>query len=291
MTEKVHEKLEEFSGVADRSITIVSELRLKVMEAVQEDVNKGIVKIDSSQLRKLGMSPGDAIEIQGERKTVALVDRAYPGDIGLQILRMDGNSRTNARTSVGEFVVVRKVGIQVAKKVVIAPAQNNLVVRASPQLFKIGLLGKAFVKGDLVSLGQRPRRFDPNMPHSVNDIFSAMEERFAGLGLGDLRFMVAETSPKGPVVVGKDTEVEFSSRAVDLSSEEIHLGVNYEDIGGLGEEITKVREMIELPLRHPQVFDTLGIDPPRGVLLYGPPGTGKTLLAKAVASESGVHFM
>ena len=279
------------SNIKKESAIQLSELRLKVMESVQEDVNKGIVKIDSALLRKLGLSPGDAIEIKGDRVTVSLVDRAYPGDIGLQIIRMDGNTRANARTSVGEFVTVSKTKIAIATKIVIAPAQDNLVVKASPTLFKIGLLGKAVIKGDLVSLGKRSKRFDPNMPHSVNDIFSAMEERFAGLGLGDLKFVVADSQPSGPIVIGKQTIVEFSSRAVNLESEEINLGVNYEDIGGLSEEITKVRELIELPLRHPQIFDKLGIDPPRGVLLYGPPGTGKTLLAKAVASESGVHFM
>ncbi|MBT4446625.1 CDC48 family AAA ATPase [archaeon] len=271
---------------------VLSEIRLKVMESVQEDVNKGIVKIDSSYLRKIGANPGDVVRINGMRATVAVVDRAYPGDIGLNIIRMDGNSRSNARTSVGEFVEVSTVEPAVASKVKLAPATKQVVVRASPQFFKIGLLGKAVVKGDLVSLGQSKRRGDIALPHAVNDIFSAMEDRFSGLGLGDLRFMVVEVEPKGvPIIIGRETEIELSTSIAKVSVEEMHLGVNYEDIGGLGEEIKKVREMIELPLRHPQIFDTLGIDPPRGVLLYGPPGTGKTLLAKAVASESGVHFM
>jgi transitional endoplasmic reticulum ATPase len=274
------------------SAIVLSEIRLKVMESVQEDVNKGIVKIDSSYLRKIGANPGDVVQINGMRKTVAIVDRAYPGDIGLNIIRMDGNSRNNARTSVGEFVEVIKIEPVIASKIKLAPAIKQVVVRASPQFFKLGLLGKALVKGDLVSLGQSKRRGDMALPHAINDIFSAMEDRFSGLGLGDLRFMAVDIEPKNiPVIVGRETEIEISSSTAKVSTEEMHLGVNYEDIGGLGDEIKKVREMIELPLRHPQIFDTLGIDPPRGVLLYGPPGTGKTLLAKAVASESGVHFM
>ncbi len=278
--------------MGENAAIVLSEIQLKVMESVQEDVNKGIVKIDSSFLRKIGANPGDIVEINGERGTVAVVDRAYPGDIGLNIIRMDGNSRTNAKTSVGEFVQVKKVEPEMAKKIKLAPATTRIVVRASPQFFKIGLLGKAVVKGDLISLGQTKRRGDMALPHAVNDIFSAMDERFSGLGLGDLRFVVVDVEPKGvPVIIGKDTELEIASKSAGIASEEMNFGVNYEDIGGLGEELKKVREMIELPLRHPQIFDTLGIDPPRGVLLYGPPGTGKTLLAKAVASESGVHFM
>ena len=271
-----------------------STIKLKVMEAVQDDVNRGIVKIDSSYLKKINVNPGDVVEIIGVRKTSAVVDRAYPGDIGLNIVRMDGNTRTNSRTTVGEMVEVKKAETEVAKKVVIAPTNKQIVIKASPQLFKLGLLGKSVGKGDLVSLGhgQHKRRYSgTQMSVSVNDIFSAMESRFSGLGLGDLKFMVVDCVPANKILtIGKETEIEFSSRAVEIK-EEINLGVNYEDIGGLGEELKSVREMIELPLRHPELFDRLGIDAPKGVLLHGPPGTGKTLLAKAVASESGVHFI
>lgn len=278
--------------MGEEASIVLNEIRLKVMESVQEDVNKGIVKIDSSFLRKIGANPGDVVEINGSRTTVAIVDRAYPGDIGLNIIRMDGNSRSNAKTSVGEFVEVKKVEPVLATRIKLAPATKRIVVRASPHFFKMGLLGKAVLKGDIVSLGQAKRRGDTPLPHAVNDIFSAMEDRFSGLGLGDLRFIAVDVEPKNvPVIVGKETEIELSNTTVSVSNEDMNLGVNYEDIGGLGEELKKVREMIELPLHHPQIFDTLGIDPPRGVLLHGPPGTGKTLLAKAVASESGVHFM
>ncbi len=268
------------------------EIRLKVMEAVQDDVNKGIVKIDSSFMRQIGVAVGEIIEIKGERATAAIVDRAYPGDIGLNIIRMDGNIRRNARTSIGEMVSVQKAQVIVAKKVSIAPAHKGVMIKASPDLFKQGLLGKALVKGDIVSLG-RPRRKVDIHGHEITDIFSMMEAQFAGFGFGDLKFIVVDTFPKKEiVVVAQETEVEFNPQAVELKEDEaISLGINYEDIGGLGEEIKKVREMVELPLKHPEIFEKLGIEPPKGVLLHGPPGTGKTLLAKAVASETNSHFI
>ncbi|MEK6899665.1 MAG: AAA family ATPase, partial [Nanoarchaeota archaeon] len=272
----------------------MAEIKLKVMEAVQDDVNKGIVKIDSTFMKQIDVNPGDVVEILGERKTAAIVDRAYPGDIGLNIVRMDGNVRKNARTSIGELVAIKKAEVKPASLVIIAPVNKEVMIKASSELFKQGLLGKALVKGDIVSLGRSRRR---NLPfqnnNDVGDIFSMMESQFAGYGFGALKFMVVDTTPKKEiVVVGPETVVEFNAKAVEITEEDsISLGVNYEDIGGLGEEIKKVREMIELPLKHPELFQKLGIEPPKGVLLHGPPGTGKTLLAKAVASETNSHFI
>ncbi len=270
----------------------VPSIKLKVMEAVQDDVNKGIVKVDSAFLKQIQANPGDVVEIKGERVTAAIVDRAYPGDIGLNIIRMDGNIRRNAKTSIGEMVTVKKALVKSASKVTIAPAHKGIMIRASPQLFKQGLMGKAFTKGDIVSLGRSRRRVD-YQGREVTDIFSMMEQQFAGFGFGDFKFVVVDTNPKKEIViVGPETEVEFTPEAVDLKEEEaIGLGINYEDIGGLGEEIKKVREMVELPLKHPEIFEKLGIEAPKGVLLHGPPGTGKTLLAKAVASETNSHFI
>ena len=267
-------------------------IRLKVMEAVQDDVNRGLVKVDSSFLKQINANPGDIVELKGERMTAAIVDRAYPGDIGLNIIRMDGNTRRNARTSIGEMVTVKKAEVKPAKKISIAPATKGIMIKASPHLFKQGLMGKALVKGDIVSLGRSRRRVDYH-GREITDIFTMMEEQFAGFGLGDFKFVVIDTNPKKePVVVTMETEVEFNPQAVELKEEEsIRLGINYEDIGGLGEEIKKVREMVELPLKHPEIFEKLGIEAPKGVLLHGPPGTGKTLLAKAVASETNSHFI
>ena len=272
---------------------MATEIKLKVMEAVQDDVNKGIVKIDSTFMKQIDVNPGDIVEISGERKTAAIVDRAYPGDIGLNIVRMDGNVRKNARTSIGELVTIRKAEVKPATKVTIAPVNKGVMIKASSELFKQGLLGKALVKGDIVSLGRSRRRVHPLRENDVNDIFTMMESHFAGYGFGALKFVVVETQPKKDiVVVTAETEVEFNPKAVESTEEEtISLEVNYEDIGGLGDEIKKVREMLELPLKHPEIFQKLGIEPPKGVLLHGPPGTGKTLLAKAVASETNSHFI
>lgn len=272
------------------------EIKLKVMEAVQDDVNKGIVKVDSSYMRQLGVNPGDVIEIKGERVTAAVIDRAYPGDIGLNIIRMDGNTRRNAKTSIGEIVYVKKAEVKPAKKVIIAPANKGIVVNAPPIFFKQGLLGKALVKGDLVALRKARRTFRViGQPGRVDDIFSMLENQFPGFGFGDLKFFVIDTLPKKEVVViTEETEIEINPNAEEIKEEEesaTSLGINYEDIGGLREEIRKIQEMVELPLKHPEIFEKLGIEAPKGLLLHGPPGTGKTLLAKAVASETNSHFI
>ena len=268
------------------------EIKLKVMEAVQDDVNKGIVKIDSNFMRQINVNPGDVVEINGDRTSAAIVDRAYPGDIGLNIIRMDGNIRRNSRTSIGEMVSIKKAVVKPAKKVSIAPANKGVLIKASPQLFKQGLLGKALIKGDIVSLG-RTRKKANVYGNDVKDVFSMMESHFAGFGFGDIKFVVVDTHPKKEIIViTKETEIEFNPQAIKLKEEEgFSLGINYEDIGGLGDEIKKVREMIELHLKHPEIFEKLGIEPPKGVLLHGAPGTGKTLLAKAVASETNSHFI
>ncbi|MEE9525139.1 MAG: CDC48 family AAA ATPase [Candidatus Woesearchaeota archaeon] len=268
------------------------ELKLKVMESVQDDVNKGITRIDSSQMRQIGAKPGDIIEIEGEQTTVALVDRAYPGDLGLNIIRMDGIIRRNAKTSIGEVVKVRKSEVKEAKKVIIAPARKGIVIRASPNTFKQGLLGRAVVKGDIVSLGGTTRRRSTMTGSPFDDIFRMLEEGSVngGFGFGDLRFIVADTAPKGAVLISDTTEIVLNPEAVEIK-EEVIPDVTYEDIGGLSEEIKKIREMVELPLKHPEIFERLGVEAPKGVLLHGPPGTGKTLLAKAVANESNSHFI
>ncbi len=267
------------------------EMKLKVAEAIQDDVNKGIVRIDSSFMQELGVRVGDIISLQGERETVAIVDRAYPGDIGLNIIRMDGIIRKNAKTGIGELVTVKKIAVKEAKKVIIAPTKKDIMIRASPQLFKQGLLGRAMTKGDIVSLGgQKRRRTTMTDSPFFDDVFNILDESLMGFGFGDMKFVVADTNPKGAVIISEHTEVIFNPEAVEVS-EEVAPEVTYEDIGGLEDEIKKIREMVELPLKHPEIFERLGIEPPKGVLLHGPPGTGKTLLAKAVANETNSHFI
>ncbi len=268
------------------------ELKLKVAEAIQDDVNKGIVRIDSGYLAEVDIKPGDIVEIEGERKTVAIADRSYPGDIGLNIIRMDGIIRKNAKTGIGEIVKIGKAQVKEAKKVIIAPARKGIVIRASAEIFKQGLLGRAVVKGDIVSLGGARRRKTTmmNNPFFDEDIFSILDESMMGIGFGDIKFVVIDTNPKQPVIILDQTEIEFRSEAVEIEEERVP-DITYEDVGGLQDEIKKVREMVELPLKHPEIFERLGIEAPKGVLLHGPPGTGKTLLAKAVANETNSHFI
>ncbi|MFH1399612.1 MAG: CDC48 family AAA ATPase [Candidatus Woesearchaeota archaeon] len=269
----------------------MTEKKLKVAEAIQDDVNKGIVRIDSSFMNAIGVRPGDIVDIKGERKTVAIVDRAYPGDIGLDIIRMDGLVRRNSKAGIGEQVTVSKADVKEAKKITIAPDRKGIMVKASAEIFKQGLLGRALVKGDIVSLGGTSRRKRTLSGSSLfDDVFNLSPEDMVSFGFGDLKFRVVSTTPKQAVIISDLTEVVFNPEAIE-EDEEPSLYVTYEDIGGLEDEIKKIREMVELPLKHPEIFERLGIEPPKGVLLHGPPGTGKTLLAKAVASETNSHFI
>ncbi|MEM4702975.1 MAG: CDC48 family AAA ATPase [Candidatus Pacearchaeota archaeon] len=272
-------------------------VKLKVMESLQEDAYKGIARIDSATMHELGVRPGDVILIAGSRETVAIVDRAYPADVGEKIIRIDGIIRRNAKTGIGEIVFVSKADVKEAKKVIIAPAQKGVsIVTSNIEPFKRGLLGRAIVAGDLVVLGGAQRRRDL-MESSFEDLFDIFGEAFGSIGgmnFGfpgfETKFIVVSTVPRQPVIITEATELVLNPKAIDIIEERVP-EVTYEDIGGLDEEIKKIREMVELPLKHPEIFARLGIEPPKGVLLFGPPGTGKTLLAKAVATESEANFI
>jgi len=268
------------------------EVKLKVMEALQEEAYKGIVRIDSETMHLLGVHSGDVITINGARETVGIVDRAYPTDVGQNVIRMDGILRRNAKTSIGEFVIVNKAEIKEAKDIVIAPAQKGVMVKADPRIFKRTLLGRAVVKGDIIAPGgTKTRHRATSESPFFEEVFSMFEENFnAGFGMSGLRFIVVNTNPKSAVVITENTEITLNPKSVEITEEKIP-EVTYEDIGGLKEETSKIREMVELPLKHPNLFLKLGIDPPKGVLLHGPPGTGKTLLAKAVANECEANFI
>jgi len=276
------------------------EMKLKVSEALQDDAYKGVARIDPHVMKSLDLKRGDFISISGEKTTIALVDRSYPADIGEGIIRMDGILRRNARTGIGEEVTISKAEIKEAKKITIAPAQKGIMVQGDPENLKRGLLGRALVKGDLVMMGGVQRRKDLMGSDfgELDDIFGGLGDIFGNMGFGsmmgggmtNLKFLVVNTNPNVAVLVTENTEVVLNPKAVDMVEEKIP-DINYEDIGGLSDEIKKIREMVEIPMKHPEIFNRLGIQPPKGVLLYGPPGTGKTLLAKAVANESESHFI
>ncbi|MEM4396401.1 MAG: CDC48 family AAA ATPase [Candidatus Woesearchaeota archaeon] len=235
-------------------------IELNVAEAYQEDVGRGIVRLDSENMKKLGLESGDVVKITGEKEVVASVRRAKSEDSGLDIIRMDGLLRKSAGTSLGEKVKVQPVSFENAKRITIAPIEE-FPYRLNPEGVLEFLIGRPLMKGMLIG-------------------FSIYGKLYY--------FMVTQTNPQNIVMVTRDTEVMISETIVKESGK-VH-GITYEDIGGLKEEIEAIREMVELPLKHPEIFERLGIEPPKGVLLYGPPGTGKTLLAKAVANESNAMF-
>ncbi len=262
-------------------------IKLRVAEALKRDVGRGIVRFDRRYQKQLGVEPGDIVELIGERSTAAIVANPHPDDKGLDIIRMDGYIRRNAGVSIGDYVTVAKAEVQEAKKVVLAPAQKGVFIQLPGEMVKGNLLGRPVVKGDLVVASNRSESYYGGSPFDelLRGLFEAMP-----LGFGELKFVVVSTVPKGIVQITYNTEVEVLPQAVEVREEAIP-EVTYEDIGGLSDAIQKIREMVELPLKHPELFERLGIEPPKGVLLYGPPGTGKTLLAKAVANEANAHFI
>ncbi len=275
-------------------------VKLKVAESLQDDAYKGIARVDMALLDSLDLKKGDAILIKGNKSTVAIADRAYPADVNQGLIRIDGLLRKNAKVSIGEEVSIEKVEPKEASKIVIAPLQKGIFVQGDGENLRKGLLGRILVKGDIFVLGGVQRRKDIMSDEfgDLGDIFGNFNDLLGGMGLGgsfggnvsQLKFVVVSTNPNIPVYISENTEVVLNSKAVDIVDDKIP-SINYEDIGGLGTEIKKVREMVEIPMKHPEIFNKLGISPPKGVLLYGPPGTGKTLLAKAVATETESHFI
>ncbi len=272
-------------------------IQLKVVEAMQDDAYKGVARVDAELMRQLDLKRGDAISIKGTRETVAIVDRAYPADVGEGIIRIDGILRRNSRAGIGDVVAVSKIVVQKAKKITIAPAQKGIMVQGDPESLRRSLFGRTLMKGDLFVLGGVQRRKDllSNDFGDLNDVLGDMLGNMGfggnlGGGISQIKFIVVNASPNVPVMVDENTQVVLNPKAVEINDEKIP-EMNYEDIGGLSDEIKKIREMVEIPIKHPEIFHRLGIDPPKGVLLHGPPGTGKTLLAKAVANESEANFI
>ena len=241
----------------------MSTVQLKVAEAKQQrDVGRSIARIDSETMKNLGVTVGDVVEINGKKVTAAKAWPAYPEDQGLSLIRIDGFIRKNSGVSINELVTVKKADADYAITIKLAPIDIRISVDSDFIRFvKDRLIDRPATRGDTLLIMM--------LGHSVP-------------------FLVVNTRPNGIVKIAPTTDITIMGEPVpelDIPSR-----TTYEDIGGLDEEIRRIREMVELPLRHPEIFQRLGIDPPKGVLLHGPPGCGKTLLVRAVANESEANF-
>ena len=235
---------------------------LRVAEAYYRDVGRSIARVDPEVMDELGLQSGDVIEIIGKNSVPAIVWPGYPEDRGMGIIRIDGSLRSNAGVGIDDRVKIRKVEAKPAERLVIAPTEPVRFMGGETYLLRL-------LEGRPVKRGQKIRV----------EVFGHV-----------LTFVIVSTKPTGVVIVNRDTVIDLKERPVEEVKRNVP-NVTYEDIGGLKRELRLVREMIELPLKHPELFQRLGIEPPKGVLLYGPPGTGKTLIAKAVANEVDAHFI
>ncbi|MEM3568475.1 MAG: CDC48 family AAA ATPase [Candidatus Jordarchaeales archaeon] len=237
---------------------------LRVAEAKPQDAGRGIARIDPLVAERMGISTGDAIEIVGKKSTVVLSWPGYSEDRGKGIIRIDGATRRNAGVGIDDKVVIKKTEVKKATSITFAPTEP-LRISGGESYLRDLLMGRPVSIGDVIELPVLGRK---------------------------LALMVVDHKPKAKaVLMDYETEVVVSDKPAEEVMKKRVPKVSYEDIGGLSEEIKKIREMVELPLRFPEIFQRLGIEPPKGVLLYGPPGTGKTLLAKAVANETDAHFI
>lgn len=261
-------------------------LKLQVANAQPRDAGYGHARFPRNTMASLGITEGQIVELVGKRHTAAIAVDSYQEDEGLAIVRLDGLQRVNAGATSGDYIEVKKADVKPATRVVLAPAQKNLRLQGSGEALRRTFYQRPMVAGDVISTSvqQRARSGDPRM--------SAAMRGFAELpsyGLQEIRLVVVSTQPRGIVQMTEATEVELRPQ-FEEPKDARRADVTYDDIGGLGNAVEQVREMVELPLRHPELFQRLGIDPPKGVLLHGPPGTGKTLLARAVANETEASF-
>jgi len=266
---------------ADAATLEKGAIRLQVAAARQEESGRGVARMPRTAFQALGITEGDAVEIEGKRVTAAIALPAYDEDETLEVVRLDGLQRANADTSSGEHVKIRRVESRPASRVVFAPAQREMRLQGPGEALKRVFFKRPLTAGDLVAThGQQPVT---DVPADVRRMFNA-----PAYALTQIRLQVIATVPKGIVHIDENTEVEL--RAEFEEPRDSRGIINYDDVGGMDETIKQLREMVELPLRYPELFTRLGVDPPKGVLLHGPPGTGKTRLAQAVANESDATF-
>ncbi len=251
----------------------MNEVQLEVAKAYPNDSGRGIARLDPDTLLHLKLSPGDIIEIEGGDVTAAKVWRADRQDWNTDTVRIDGFTRQNADVGIGERVTIRKAEAEKAEKLVLAPPEEANVQFGS----------------DAAGMVKRQILKRPVVERDIVPVMSSTNHPFMRSPGQAIPLIAVETEPDGVCLITEDTEVELREEPIS-GFEKTGGGITYEDIGGLQNEIQRVREMVELPMKHPQIFKKLGIEPPQGVLLHGPPGTGKTLLAKAVANETSASF-
>ena len=265
------------------TIDRVKSRKVQVASLPPADSGRGFARLADKLMDALGLSEGDVVEIVGKRSTAARAIRPYGEDENIDIIRLDGLQRANAGVGSGDFVEVRKAQSKPATKVVFAPAQPNVRLQGSADALKRTFAGRPLVEGDTVATTGH-QRINADMPDHIRQLLNA-----PAFALQELRLVVVSATPKGIVHIDSNTAVELLPEYAKGEGER-RADVTYDDLGGMRDTIDALREMVELPLRHPELFQRLGVDPPKGVLLHGPPGTGKTLLARAVANESAAKF-